>query len=237
MHYDTEIDDDDDRNINIKIDQTMSKETIDHLINTKVSRLNKKKNRPNLGYEIRKNDKQMVQGILEDYKLHIDYNLLNKLFAKISYEFICTCIGEKYLDDSLAKILKKIIIDEEEHNRLPKECEYQLTCDKRMLYFYVNKIAEVANENTWNIYYNKPLVSPSNGNFIHKITLIQSNNKLILKISLFNTFNCKMCVSNDGPKYNFKKGEIICLIMGMHNNKPLREINTPYQELKINFYE
>lgn len=223
------VNDDGIGNINIKIDQSESNEKLTKLINTKISRLNKKNN-GNIVYGIPSYEKKIIQGVPKDVSIKIENNILIQLFIKIAYEFSCICLGPKYFKSDIAEKFRKIIIEDEyclTINKLPIKLSY----DNRQANFCVNKVAEIANENTKNIRYGNKLIYPSNGNYVHKITLLQKQGKIFVSINLFDILFGEICVSNDEQSYGFKKGEIVKLIMGVSDNKPFKKVKTEYEEL------
>ncbi len=231
MYTNSCVSDDGYRKISIEIDQTESKEKIEELINKKVSRLNKKNNREDLGYEITRIEKKLVQGTPKDFSIKIDNNVLKQLCVKIAYEFSCICLGSKYFESNIAEIFRKIILDDEDYlilNDLPIKLSY----DKRQATYCINKVAEIASENTHNIYDKNKLNYPSHGNYTHEIVLIHKQGKIFARINLFNIIYGEICVSDNGSMYGFEKGEIIKLKMGMWDNKLFKKIITNYEELK-----
>ena len=99
----------------------------------------------------------------------------------------------------------------------------------------MNKVAEVANENTKRIYYNNSLIYPSIGNFTHELSLKNINGKLIVDINLFDIFHSSLCVSEYGTSYKFDNGKICKLIMGVQNDKPINRLITKYENIKTKF--
>ena len=235
MYNNSKISDDNDQNISLEFDQTDSEEKIKNTINKKVSRLNKKNNRENLGYTITKNKKRIVQGIPEKTKLSIPNSLLIKLNLKIAYEFACICIGEEYLEDSLGDSIRMFVKSGENETMPPKECALKISYNERKLTFCVNKVAEVANENTKRIYFNTPLMFPSMGNFSHEISLKNINGRITVTINLFDIFHSSICVSENGLLYKYNTGEICKLIIGIQNNKPINQLITNYEDIKAQF--
>lgn len=221
---------DDGRNINITIDKSESNEKLEKLINTKVSRLNKK-NDGNVVYGNMKKEEKLIHGIPKDANISIENDILILLSIKIAHEFSCICLGSKYFESNIAERFRKIILDDKNYlNEVPIKLSY----NHRQAKFCVYKVAEIANENTYNKYYKNKLIYPSNGNYTHEITLIHKQGNIFVNISLFDIIYSEICVSDNSETYGFEKGEIIKLIIGINDKKPFKEIITKYKELKQN---
>lgn len=232
MYTNLNIKDDENRKISIKVDQRESNETIEKIICKRVSRLNKKNNREDLGYEITRNEKKLIQGVPKDISINIENNILKQLFVKIAHEFSCICLGSKYFESLIAERFRDIILDDKDC-LIIDEYPIKLSYDNKKATFCVERVAETVNENTHNLYDNK-LIYPSKGNYFHEIKLIHKQGKIFVSINLFDIFHGEICVSDDGKLYGFKKGEIVKLIMGVWNEKSYKEILTNNEELKLN---
>lgn len=231
MHTHLNINDDENGTITIKIDQSEPTEKLEEIINTKISRLEKKYGGKNLSYEIKRNEKKLIHGVPTDVSINIDNNILIKLFVKIAHEFSCIYLGSKYFDSDIAERFRKILFDDEDCLIL-NELSIKLSYDERQARFCVYKVKEIANENTHNIHYGNKLIYPSNGNYIHKISLINKQGKIFVNIDLFGILHAEICVSDNERTYEFEKGDIIKLIIGVCDEKPFKKIITNYEELK-----
>ena len=83
-----QITDDGDKKVNAIFDARMSRENSENMLDTIVSRLNKKNNRENLGYEVKSEVHKLEQGEQEELKLELDMKLIFQLFCKIALSLL-----------------------------------------------------------------------------------------------------------------------------------------------------
>lgn len=224
----------------IRFDITEPSEYVETTVNKKIKRINEnyEENIP----EYDKNSKIKFKateslGIGNPIKFRHEFEThnLNKLFVKIAYEFTSTCLNSKYLMDNRGKILKDSInFEKDEFNRFleveDKNFIYSLDIAKVMN--CIGKVIQTSKENTIRNMTKLPHIPPSNGNYIHKISLKKINKKLFVYIDLFNIFKSEICVSNSSDEYGFNDGKLVELICGRKNNKTIKNIDSDYEEIK-----
>lgn len=211
-----------------EIDQSESQETIDGMTKGKIKQL-QSENDSDTDYKIIKDIKKLKIYDAEDFVVDVDVYLLNELFIKITYEFACLCLESSYLDDDTAILLKNTIIEENYNYLFENNSIIKLSCDYRQLNFCINKVAEIAHDNTINYHYDRPLIHCSNGNYLHKISLINKDGKLFVLISLFDIFKYKICVSN--KNYGYDEGLIAKLTTGICDGNLINNTYSPYNKI------
>ena len=213
----------------IEVDQKESQELVENMIKGKINSL---KSDDNQEYEIIKNIKKLEIGEPEDFVLDVDIRVIGELFIKIAYEFACICLDSQYFDDEMAYFLKHMIISDV-YDVFSKKINIKFSYDKQKLDFCVRRVCEVARDNTINFHYGSSLVNCSNGNYIHKISLIKRHDKFFVLIVLFDIFKCRICVSNDANNWDYEEGLISKLITGRCDGKLINKTDSPFTDILL----
>ncbi len=227
----------------VLIDTSESESSREKIINKKIKKWNKK-----FGTEIpfyNDNTKEKFHtyenhGLDKPAQFDFEFesHYLNKLFIKIAYEFVRSCLGSKYtFDDELESLKDTLKLDKTDFNKFldnnKENFQYDINTQKIFDCYY--NVVESAKLNKTLMQYNLPLIHPSNGEYLHRILLFNNKGYLILFIDLFGIFSCKIIVSENSKEYNFKEGKIAELNVGIKNNIHLNEFNSDYEYIKSNF--
>ena len=226
----------------MRFDRTESSEYIESTLNKKIERLNAKYggNIPPYNKNTKNNFKVIESlglGNPIEFNFEFETHNLNKLFAKIAYEFTGTCLNSRYLMDYRGKILKNSLkLEKDEFNRfMESEGEnFIYSINTKKIIICIENVIKTSQENTIRNMSNLKHIPPSNGNYIHKISLIKRNKQLFIGIDLFNIFKSKICVSNNCDKYEFNNGTIAEMICGRKNDETIKRINSNYEEIVSN---
>lgn len=135
------------------------------------------------------------------------------------------------------KILKNSLkLEKDEFSRfMESEGEnFIYSINTKKIIICIENVIRTSQENTIRNMGNLKHISPSNGNYIHKISLIKRNKQLFICIDLFNIFKSKICVSNNCDKYEFNNGTIAEMICGRKNDETIKRINSNYEEIISN---
>lgn len=227
--------DDGDKNINAIFDARMSRENSVNMLDTRVSRLNKKNNRENLGYDVKREVQKLEQGQQEELKLELDMKMIFQLFCKIAYEFASKALGSDYLNDEKAVVLRNAIqkgdFAYEDIDKYVLEGGF----DKIKLQKIIEKVLYVLDTNTRYILEDKEFIYPSDGNFKHALSLDYNFGKLTADINLFDVVYGKISLCDNISDLEFENGELIKLVMGIKDNEPYCKVYSDYIELKNKF--
>lgn len=139
--------------------------------------------------------------------------------------------------DYRGKILKNSLkLEKDEFNRfMESEGEnFIYSINTKKIIICIENVIRTSQENTIRNMGNLNHIPPSNGNYIHKISLIKRNKQLFIGIDLFNIFKSKICVSNNCDKYEFNNGTIAEMICGRKNDETIKRINSNYEEIVSN---
>ena len=229
-----QITDDGDKKVNAIFDARMSRENSENMLDTIVSRLNKKNNRENLGYEVKSEVHKLEQGEQEELKLELDMKLIFQLFCKIAYEFASTALEFDYLNEGDAVLFRNAIKQ--------RSCSYDMdkyllerSFDKIKLQKIVEKVLYTLDTNTRYLLEDKEFIYPSNGNFKHELSLNYDFGKLSVDINLFGIIYGKISLCDNISNLEFENGELIKLVMGIKDNEPYFYVYSDYNELKNKF--
>ena len=135
------------------------------------------------------------------------------------------------------KILKNSLkLEKDEFSRfMESEGEnFIYSINTKKIIICIENVIRTSQENTIRNMGNLKHISPSNGNYIQKISLIKRNKQLFICIDLFNIFKSKICVSNNCDKYEFNNGTIAEMICGRKNDETIKRINSNYEEIISN---
>ena len=229
------ITDDGDRKGNALVDKNMPQEEVDNMLDTKVSRLNKKNDREDLGYEIISENQKLEYGEIEEIEWSLDSSVIGQLFIKIAYEFASTALGQDYFNDKVAKLFRDAIKNGGNDFIPLEKYVYDIDCNKEMLQLCIDKVLEVIFTNTESNLCGGELIYPSDGNYIHEISLNNDCGALFIDISLFGIIKGCICVCEDADNFGFETGELIKLVMGINDGESFYEIYSNYDELKNKF--
>lgn len=229
------ITDDGDRKVNALVDKNMPQEEVDNMLDTKVSRLNKKNDREDLGYEIISENQKLEYGEIEEIEWSLDSSVIGQLFIKIAYEFASTALGQDYFNDKVAKLFRDAIKNGGNDFIPLEKYVYDIDCNKEMLQLCIDKVLEVIFTNTESNLCGGELIYPSDGNYIHEISLNNDCGALFIDISLFGIIKGCICVCEDADNFGFETGELIKLVMGINDGESFYEIYSNYDELKNKF--
>ena len=208
------ITDDGDRKGNALVDKNMPQEEVDNILDTKVSRLNKKNDREDLGYEIISETQKLEYGEIEEIEWGLDLDYSNDKVAILFRDAI------KNGGDAFIPLEKYV---------------YDIDCDREMLQLCIDKVLEVIFANTKSNFCGGELIYPSDGNYIHEISLNYDCGALFVDISLFGIIKGCICVGEDFDNFGFENGELIKLVMGISNEESCYKIYSNYIELKNKF--
>lgn len=229
------ITDDGDRKVNALVDKNMPQEKLDNMLDTKVSRLNKKNNREDLGYEIISETQKLEYGEIEEIEWGLDSRVIGQLFIKIAYEFASTALGQDYFNDKIASLFREAIKNGGNAFIPLEKYVYDIDCDKEMLQWCIDKVLEAIFANTEYNLCGGELIYPSDGNYIHEISLNYDCGALFVDISLFEIIKGCICVCEDVNNFGFEKGELIKLVMGISDDESFYKIYSNYDELENKF--
>ena len=176
-------------------------------------------------------------GVFKIWQL-VDSTYLNKLFIKIAYEFVRSCLGSTYkFDHELESLKNTLNLNKNDFNKFldnnKENFQYDINIQKITNCYML--VALTANINTTFMQYDMPLIPPSNGEYSHKIILSNNKESLNVFIELFEIFTCKIVVSENSKEYDLKEGKIAELIVGNKNGIDLNEFYSDYEYIESNF--